>query len=64
MIVLVALALAAGLFCLMSGVGLFLAGILPGRSAPWWHQYGWAALALTGAFYLLRYALAVLLGSC
>lgn len=61
---LVALALMAGLFCALSGIAFFLAGLLPGPSAAWWQQYGGAALALTGAFYLLRYALASLLGSC
>jgi hypothetical protein len=64
MTVLVTLALAAGLFCALSGIAFFVAGLSPRPSPPWWHQYGWAALALTGAFYLLRYGLASLLGSC
>jgi hypothetical protein len=53
---LVSLALLAGLFCLMSGVAFFLTGLMPGRSASWYVQYGWAAFALTMAFYLLRFA--------
>lgn len=61
---LVVLALVAGIFCAFSGIAFFLAGLLPGRSAAWWKQYGSAALALTAAFYLLSYALAPLLGSC
>jgi membrane protein implicated in regulation of membrane protease activity len=52
-----AAALLAGLFALMSGIGFFFAGIMPGASAPWWKQGGSAALSLCAAFYLLRYAL-------
>lgn len=51
-----ALAFAAGLFCGMSGFAFFVVGLLPGKSAPWYKQYGYAAVAITGAFYLLRYA--------
>lgn len=64
MAVLNALAAVAGLFLLLSGVAFFVVGLLPGNSYAWWKQYTWSALALTGAFYLLRYALAALLGTC
>jgi len=52
-----AICLTAGLFMGMSGTAFFLAGLLPGPSAPWWKQYGLAALALASAYYLIRYAL-------
>lgn len=52
-----ALALLIGLFAAMAGTAFFLAGLLPGPSAPWWKQYGAAAFALTVAWYALRYAL-------
>jgi uncharacterized membrane protein YqjE len=51
-----AAALLFGLFAAMSGTAFFLAGLLPGASAAWWKQYGWSAVALTAAFYLLSYA--------
>lgn len=62
-----ALAMAAGLFLLLFGVALFVVGLMPGATYKWWKQYAWSALALTGAFYLLRYALQGLpglAGSC
>lgn len=51
------LTLLLGLFCAMSGIGMFMAGITPGRSAPWWKQYGASALFLAASYYLLTYAL-------
>lgn len=47
------LALLAGSFAAMCAVAFFLAGLLPGPSAPWWKQYGLAAVAFTVACVLL-----------
>lgn len=52
-----AAALILGLFALMSGVALFIVGLLPMRSAPWWVQYLYAAVFLTIAYFALTYAL-------
>ena len=52
-----AVALLLGLFAAMAGAAFFLAGLLPGPSAPWPKQYGWAAFSLTASYYLLSYAL-------
>lgn len=49
-------ALVVGLFSLMFGVACFVVGILPGPSAPAWKQYGYAAVSLAAAYYLLPYA--------
>lgn len=51
-----ALAMALGAFCALSGFAFFAAGLMPGPSAAWWKQYGWSAVTLTAAFYLLSYA--------
>jgi hypothetical protein len=55
--VLSALAMVAGLFLLLSGLAFFVVGLMSAKSQPWVVQYGYAAVALTGAFYLLSYAL-------
>lgn len=46
--------LALALFLTMLGIGLFVAGLFPGLSAPWWKQYGYSAVCLTCAYYLFR----------
>ena len=46
--------LALAIFLAMCGTAFFLAGLLPGKSAPWWKQYGCAAMALTCAYYLFK----------
>lgn len=51
------LALLMGSFAAMCAVAFFLAGLLPGPSAPWWKQYGLAAVAFTVAYVLLPYGL-------
>jgi len=45
------------LFLTMSGVAFFVVGLLPARSAPWFVQYAYAAVALTGAYCIFAYAL-------
>jgi len=49
-------ALVLGVFAAMSALAFFLVGVLPGRSAPWWKQYGWAAVAFVAAYLLITYA--------
>lgn len=53
----VALAMVCGLYLLLSGLAFFVVGLLPARSAPWFVQYMYAAVSLTGAYYLLGFAL-------
>lgn len=38
----------------LSGLAFFVVGLLPGRSAAWYTQYGYSAVALTCAYYLFR----------
>lgn len=51
------LALALGVFLALSGVAFFVVGLLPGKSAWWVKQYAYAAVCLTCAYYLFRWAL-------
>lgn len=48
-----AVVLALALFLGQAGIAFFVVGLAPGRSAPWWKQYGYSAVCLTGAYYLL-----------
>jgi hypothetical protein len=47
---LLALAILLGL----SGIGFFIVGLAPRKSHAWYLQYGYAAVCLTGAYYLFR----------
>jgi hypothetical protein len=49
-----AILLALAIFCTLSGVAFFIAGLAPGKSAPWYIQYAWSAVALTCAYSLFR----------
>jgi hypothetical protein len=48
------LVLALAIFLTLSGIAFFLAGLMPGKSAPWYAQYAYSAVALTSAYYLFR----------
>ena len=49
-----ALLLAFAIFLTLSGLAFFVVGLMPGKSAPWYRQYAWSAIALTCAYYLFR----------
>lgn len=49
-----AILLALAIFLTLSGFAFFVVGLAPGRSAPWWKQYGYSAVVLTCAYYLFR----------
>lgn len=42
------------IFLTQAGIAFFVVGLAPGRSAPWWKQYGCSAACLTCAYYLFR----------
>ena len=47
-----AVLLAFAIFLAQAGIAFFVVGLMPGKSAPWWKQYGYSAVALTCAYYL------------
>jgi len=59
----VILALVAGVYLTLVGIAFFVVGVSPVRANAWMH-YLYASLALTVAAFLLRFALANLLGTC
>lgn len=46
--------LALALFLGMSGVGMFVVGVIASKGASWIKQYAYAAVCLTCAYYLFR----------
>lgn len=52
-----AAALLLGVFVALIGLAFFIVGVAPGPSAHWSRQFGYSAIALTAAYYLLLYAL-------